>query len=33
MPPHPLTNIEIQRYFENEPRFNGVFSEIICLKK
>ena len=24
--PHPLTNIEIQKYFENEPRFNGVFS-------
>ena len=23
---HPLTNFEIQRYFENEPRFNGVFS-------
>ena len=26
MPPHPLTNFEIQKYFENEPRFNGVFS-------
>ena len=26
MPPHPLTNFEIQRYYENEPRFNGVFS-------
>ena len=25
MPPHPLTNFEIQRYYENEPRFNGVF--------
>ena len=25
MPPHPLTNCEIQKY-ENEPRFNGVFS-------
>ena len=23
--PHPLTNFEIQKY-ENEPRFNGVFS-------
>ena len=26
MPPHPLTNIQIQKYYENEPRFNGVFS-------
>ena len=26
MPPHPLTNFEIQKYYENEPRFNGVFS-------
>ena len=25
MPPHPLTNFEIQRYYENEPGFNGVF--------
>ena len=26
MPPHPLTNFGIQRYYENESRFNGVFS-------
>ena len=26
MPPHPLTNFEIQKYCQNEPRFNGVFS-------
>ena len=26
MPPHPLTNFEIEKYYENEPRFNGVFS-------
>ena len=26
MRPHPLTNFEIQRYYQNEPRFNGVFS-------
>ena len=26
LPPHPLTNFEIQEYFQNEPRFNGVFS-------
>ena len=25
MPPHPLTNFEIQKYYENEPRSNGVF--------
>ena len=26
MPPHSLTNFEIQKYYKNEPRFNGVFS-------
>ena len=26
MKPHPLTNFEIQKYYENEPRFNGIFS-------
>ena len=25
-PPHPLTSFEIQKYYKNEPRFNGVFS-------
>ena len=25
-PFHPLTNFEIQDYFKDEPRFNGVFS-------
>ena len=25
-PFHPLTNFEIQDYFKNEKRFNGVFS-------
>ena len=25
MPPHPLNNFEIQKY-QNEPRFNGVYS-------
>ena len=33
MQPHPLTNFEIQKYYENEPTFNGVFQEIIYLKK
>ena len=26
MPPHPLTNFEIQKYYENELRFNGAYS-------
>ena len=26
LPGHPLTNFEIQEYYQNEPRFNGVFS-------
>ena len=26
MPPHPLTDIEILRYYQNEPIFNDVFS-------
>ena len=25
-PPHLLTNFEIQKYYQNEPRFNGVCS-------
>ena len=25
MPPHPLTNFEIQRYYQNKSRFNGVY--------
>ena len=23
--PHPLTNFEIQKYYKNEPRFNGFY--------
>ena len=23
MPPHPSTNFEIQKYYQNEPKFNG----------
>ena len=26
VPPHPLKNFEIQTYYQNEPRFNEVFS-------
>ena len=25
MLPHPLTNFEIQRYYQNESRFNGIY--------
>ena len=25
MPPHPLTNFEIKRYFQNQWKFNGVY--------
>ena len=27
IPPHPLSNFQIQRYYQNEPRFNGVYSQ------
>ena len=27
MPPHPITNLEILKYYQNEPRFNGVYSK------
>ena len=26
MPPHPLTNFEIQKYYKNQSKFNGVYS-------
>ena len=26
MPPHPLTNFEIQNYYQNKPKFNVVYS-------
>ena len=25
MPPHPLTNFEIQKYDQNNPKFNGIY--------
>ena len=25
MLPHPLTNLETQRYYQNDPRLNGVY--------
>ena len=33
MPPYPLTDFEIQKYYQNEPRFNGVFSRNNLPKK
>ena len=30
---HPLTNFEIQKYYQNEPRFNGAFSRNNLPKK
>ena len=26
IPPHPLTNFEIQKYYQNKPKFNEVYS-------
>ena len=26
MPPHPLTYFKIQKYYQNEPKFSGVYS-------
>ena len=33
MLPHPLTNFERQKYYQNEPSFNGVFSRNNLPKK
>ena len=32
MPPHLLTKFDIQKYDQNEPRFNGVYSRDNLLK-
>ena len=32
MPPHPLTNFEIQKYYENELKFNGIYSRNNLIK-
>ena len=26
MPPHPLTNFEMHKYYQNEPKVNDVYS-------
>ena len=31
IPPHPLTNFEIQKHYQNEPTFNGVFSRNVFI--
>ena len=33
MTPHPLTKFEIEAYYQNEPRFNGVYSRDNLLDK
>ena len=33
MPPHALTKFEIQKYYQNEPKFNGVYSRNNLPKK
>ena len=33
MPPHTLTNFEILRHYQNEPRFNGVYARENLPKK
>ena len=33
IPPHPLKSFEIQKYYENQPRFNGGFSRYNMPKK
>ena len=33
MQPHPLANFEIQEYYQNKPKFNGVYSRDNLLNK
>ena len=33
IPPHPLTNFELQKCYKYEPRFNGIFSRNNLPKK
>ena len=32
MPPHPLTNFELQKRYQDEPKFNSVCSRMTYLK-
>ena len=31
--PHPLTNLEMQKYYQNEPKLNGAYSRNNLSKK
>ena len=33
IPPHSLTNFDIQKYYQNEPKFNGLYSRNDLTKK
>ena len=33
MLPHPLTNFEIQKYYQNEPKFKGLLKFIKIYKE
>ena len=32
MPPHPLTNFKMQKYYRNEPNVNSVYSRNDLIK-
>ena len=32
MPPHPVINFETEKCYQNEPKFNGVYSRKNLLK-
>ena len=32
MPSYPLINFEMQRFYQNEPKFNGIYSRNNLLK-
>ena len=33
MVPHPLTNFQIQKYYQNKPKCNVFNQEIVCIKQ
>ena len=33
MPPHALNNFEIQKYYQNEPKYNDIYSRSNLPKK
>ena len=32
MPPLPLANFEMQKYYQNKPKFNGIYSRNNLIK-